>query len=215
MKNTINSLEFFPNRYYTTSKNMDFTELESHIENTVSEKRMRHCKATASVAVGLAGRFKRYHITEEDARIVGLWHDIAREWGDEALYHFCVEHDITMEVEEQECPMLLHGAVASVLLRQRCADVPQYYIDAIRWHTLGSTSMGPLGAMLFIADYLEPYRTHIDDPNKVRILSLSSLEQMCLDIISMTEDYFARRKACPLATSTLNLKQYLKVGGTF
>ncbi len=53
---------------------------------------------------------------------------------------------------------LLHGPAAAEAARQHgdCTDAE--VLDAVRWHTVGSTTWGALGRALYCADYLEPGR---------------------------------------------------------
>ncbi len=193
---------------------MDFTAIESYLSTSVSPNRVRHSLSTAETARNLARRFCDTHVCADDAYLVGLWHDMAREWSGEALLNHCLVHQLAMEQEEKACPILLHGPVAADLLP---AQVPcdSSLQRAVRWHTLGSAGMGALGAVLFIADYAEPLRTHLDETQRQAIFSLGSLEQMCLHIVAMSADYMRCRKGLPLAESTLDLQRYLQAGGRF
>ncbi|NLV83405.1 MAG: hypothetical protein GXY60_02455 [Spirochaetales bacterium] len=191
---------------------MDFTVIEQQIVQAVSAKRLRHCTATALVARSLAERFPNRAVDTDEAYLVGLWHDIAREWTDDALYAFCIDHTIEMEQEEAACPMLLHGAVAGRLLMSMLPGVRQTLQVAIRWHTLGSVFMGALGAVLFIADYIEPNRRYIDDQKREYILGKPTLEAMCLAVIEMTEEYFLHCHQRKLAHTTARLQTYLQQG---
>lgn len=143
-----------------------------------------------------------------------MWHDITREWSDNDLLAYSISHGIGMEEEEIACPMLLHGAVASRLLRQFVPDCDPTWELAVRWHTLGSDTMGRLGAALYIADYLEPLRSHLVREQRYAIIRLSSLEQMCSRIIEVHHGYLGR-KGKVMARSTASLERFLEAGGRF
>ena len=159
-------------------------------------------------------RFSR-DLQEIDAAFaVGLWHDFAREWSDDALLSYCLSHKLAMEPEELAQPMLLHGLAASCLLSDRVPETKSSWMLAVRWHTLGSRDMGTLGAALYIADYLEPMRTHLDLEERTAILTMPSLEAMCLQII-INQEGFLSGKGLTTARSTADLKEFLLTGGCF
>jgi len=194
---------------------MDFTHIEEKLNSTLSEKRIRHCFSTARQTCELIERFPSEGIGSEDGYMVGLWHDIAREWTDDALFSYCLCHHIAMEREELANPMLLHGPVAATLMEQEIPQSRQIWQTAVRWHTLGSPVMGKLGAALYVADYLEPLRTHITDGQRQELLDMPSLEDMCLCIAgSLCKHLLDSRQGKP-ANSTLGLQRFLAEGGRF
>ncbi len=150
----------------------------------------------------------------EAAFAVGLWHDIAREWSDDALLTYCLIHKLAMEPEELAQPMLLHGLVASALLTDTMAESSPAWTLAVRWHTLGSRTMGILGAVLFIADFLEPTRTHLEAVERTTLLESHTLEEMCVRIIQ-NQNRFLSGKGIPTARSTSSLMEFLLEGGRF
>lgn len=188
---------------------MNCTELDQYVATQVSQKRLAHCRSTARQTQSLLNRFAS-DMPKDAGWAVGIWHDVARQWSDGDLLAYCIKHRIDMEHEEQECPMLLHGAVAAHLLP--CDHTP--WKVAIRWHTIGSERMGVLGAALYIADYLEPLRTHLTREERLYILGLDSLERMCLAIIDTHRGYLAR-KGKRMARSTEWLEQFLQLGRRF
>lgn len=192
---------------------MNSTELEHALAERVSLKRLAHCRSTARQTLSLIRRFCP-EIPQEAALVTGLWHDAARELDDEALLSFCEARGMAMEEEERADPMLLHGAVAAVELADLYQGCTHAWQLAVRWHTLGSIDMGRLGAALYVADYVEPLRSHLTRQQRLAIVGLSSLEQMCLRIIQEHRAYLAR-KGKVMARSTARLEQFLADGGRF
>lgn len=52
---------------------------------------------------------------------------------------------------------LLHGPAAAIML-ERDGETRRELLDAIRYHTVGSTAWGMVGKALYMADFLEPGR---------------------------------------------------------
>jgi HD superfamily phosphohydrolase YqeK len=139
-----------------------------------------------------------------------LVHDIAREWPDAKLQEYSREHQLSLEPEEKLIPMLLHGPVAADILMQKGYDSP--ICTAVRYHTLGSPTMGRLGLVLFIADFIEPGRTHITVEQRESLLAKESLEAVCVGLLSMQDGYFESKGKHP-AFSSLSLRKYIEEGG--
>lgn len=183
---------------------MDYTALEAYVASQVNARRFSHCQSTANEVVTLVKRFN-LPFSETEAKSVGIWHDVVRQWSNEDLLDYCVKNSLPVEEEEREDPMLLHGLVASHLFPY---DQDNLKI-AIRWHTLGSVKMGVLGAVLYIADVIEPLRTQVTQEERETILNHRSLEEMTLTLIELHTLYL-ERKGKKVASSTLLLQKELK-----
>ena len=190
---------------------MDSTELDLFIRSRLPEKRYLHSVSVAETAVMLAGRF---NISEEDARIVGLYHDAYRYVKKEDAIKDLEKHGFIPYPEEIENESLLHAPVAAVHMRDDIGNVPESYIKAVRFHTLGSKDMGTLGAVLYIADYSEPRRRHLSDEERKSIYSHDSLEGMVCHIIREQNMYF-KREGISNAKVTDELYSFLLDGGRF
>ncbi len=192
---------------------MDYIELDQYVSKHVCEKRLAHCRSTASQAEALSTRFEP---TREGTagRVIGLWHDVAREWGEPQLLDYCLSNNVDMEPEETRHPMLLHGAVGAHLLLSFVPGTEDAWRTAIRWHTLGSPDMGFLGAVLFVADYLEPLRTYLDEETRTELLGMDSLEEICLEVAQRQVLHIRQGGKTP-ASSTLALAEFLRKGGSF
>ena len=183
--------------------------LEEDLRAQMSEKRFLHSKATAETCVMLAQRFHE-NLSLPLCYLCGLVHDLTREWSNERLSTYAQEHTLVLEEEEVILPQLLHGPVAAHLLQKKGYD-PSLCL-AVRYHTLGNVSMGRLGLVLFIADFLEPGRKHLTETTRRELLSLPSLEDICLQILIMQESYFSKKEICSTKSSR-ELEAYLQGGG--
>lgn len=198
-------------------KNIDYTELEQYVATQVKPSRFSHCQSCAKTMKWLLEQFPYACASDpygSDAGLyIGLWHDVARGWSDAALLAYCEEHRLAMEPEEARQPMLLHGTVAADLMDTKLPDCPRSWKAAVRWHTLGDVSMGPLGLAMYIVDYLEPLRKHITQEHRVQLLELPTMEAMAMRIIEDQSAYFAQN-GISQAGCTQRLYEYMRDGGT-
>ncbi|MCH3917063.1 MAG: bis(5'-nucleosyl)-tetraphosphatase (symmetrical) YqeK [Spirochaetia bacterium] len=175
----------------------------------VSPKRFQHCLSTAETCLRLNGIFET-GFDDRLCRATGLLHDLARDWNKEKLKDYVIAHSIQVEKEEWDNYKLLHAPVGGYLSRQM--GFPEESQIAIRFHTLGSISMGPLGAILFAADYLEPHRTFLTDEQRQGYFRQDSLEAVCLMILDAQLEHF-KTKGMKEAAITTVLHCYLREGG--
>ena len=191
---------------------LDVKSLLSLVEEKLPKKRFMHSLSVASTAEILV--FK-YSLEPNSGYVTGLFHDYYRYLSDEDALAGCGKITFPVFPEELENPVLLHAPIAAWNMRRIVGeDVPESYVDAVRFHTLGSKDMGKLGAVLFVADYAEPLRTHLDGKMRIDILSSSTLEETVLKVLRMQDEYFLSigRKN---AEVTVELEAFLESGGEF
>lgn len=189
---------------------ISYTELENKVRLMIKDKRFQHSLGVVSVSRMLA---ERYGLSADDAAYIGIYHDSYRYSCTEATPSFCIANGIEVFPEEEANPMLLHGALAAIHFPHDAeGSVPEYFKVAVRHHTLGHRNMGKYGAILYIADYIEPGRKHLDDDDRRRILSGERLEDMIISIMDMQGEYFDRECIRSAAVS-LELYDFIKSGG--
>ncbi len=187
-----------------------YIELYDFVKSRLKESRFIHSVGVADTAAALA---RRFDIPELDARICGIYHDAYRYDADENTAAFLEVNGIGLFEEERENIVLLHGPLAAFHMRSDVGDdTPDSFIRAVRHHTLGSKDMGRLGAVLYIADYLEPGRKHLGDDDRLYLLSPDSLEEIIIRIMDMQNDYF-KREGIKSAEVSDELYDYIKSGG--
>lgn len=188
---------------------MDYITLEGIVREAEKASRFEHSLGVVEVSEVLARRFR---LDVELARMVALFHDYARYMDGQAMLDFCMRHRIEVEEEERQSPMLLHGAIAAWYfprITNRWEDKAQL---AIRHHTLASRDMGALGAVLYVADYSEKGRRHLDDNDRLAIWARPDLEQMVLEVLRREEEYSFNVNR-PFARVSRECMDYLSAGG--
>ncbi len=189
---------------------ISYTDLENKVRSMIKEKRFQHSLGVVAVSRMLAQRFG---LSSDDAAYIGIYHDAYRYCCDDSTPEFCRKNGIEVFPEEEKDPMLLHGALSAIHFPSDAeGDVPEFFRVAVRHHTLGHKDMGKYGAILYIADYIEPGRKHLDDDDRQRILSGERLEDMIISIMDMQGEYFIR-EGIKSAEVSDELYDYIKSGG--
>jgi HD superfamily phosphohydrolase YqeK len=116
----------------------------------VSETRRAHIARVAALLERWAAELR---LSEGEARAwrdAGRWHDALRDAPEGELR--ALTGDLALPTN------LLHGPAAAARLAtagERRADV----LDAVRWHTVGSSAWARCGRALYMADFLDPGRS--------------------------------------------------------
>lgn len=189
---------------------MNFTELEMAVRDMIKPSRFLHSQRVKDTALELG---RKYSMDETALSYISIFHDAYRNVeGNEAI-KICRKAGVLIYPEELDNPMLLHGAVAAIKLPSFIGECPESWALALRFHTLGSPEMGRLGAVLYIADYIEPGREYLGD-DRNEILSKPRLEDMVLDVLERERLYsYKINRHISLVSEELRL--FLINGGKF
>lgn len=121
------------------------------------EKRLSHAMGVAETAEKLARKYQADHCK---ARIAGLLHDIARDFDDNEMLKRAKQYNLAVSEFGFAMPLLLHGPVGAVMAREEFGIQDGEILNAIALHTVGSEDMSQLDKILFVADKIEPNRSH-------------------------------------------------------
>jgi len=175
-------------------------EIDNYLKENLLEKRYKHSLSTALTAKKLCKLFK---IESKKGYIAGLLHDIARDFDNENLFKTVSRDGKSIDHEEKEEPELLHGRAGAVLAKELYNIDDREIIEAIQLHTTGSTGMGDLAKIIFIADYIEPRRKHITE-KYIKNLKGKTLNEMLEIVLKSVVDYL-RKKEKNVSEKTLQL----------
>lgn len=154
-------------------------DLMNFARETLSEKRFNHSLRTAETARTLAEQFS---LDGNAAWQAGVLHDIARELPAQQCMELLEGVGETIQKEGIAHPVLLHGPCGARLAANRFPGLEKTVLEAIRSHTTGFPGMGPVAKALFIADYTEPGRCHIDERFRSAMIG-KDLNELCLLVL--------------------------------
>ncbi len=98
--------------------------------------------------------------SREEAELAGLLHDYARDLPEEELLRLGVERGLVRNEVERRVPVLLHGPVGALLVREELGIDNPEVLRAISNHTLGAPGMGLLEKVIYVADLIAPGRSY-------------------------------------------------------
>lgn len=161
---------------------------EDVIKKQLSEKRYAHSLRVAQTAIKLA---KAHGVDEKKAYIAGILHDYCKEYSKQEQVKLAVEQGLLASREDLLMPQVLHGPVASYVLKAEGIIEDEEILQAVRFHTTGHPDMDALAKIIFIADYIEPGRK---TPNLDGLLerALCDLDDCMVEIIDRTMIYLMK-----------------------
>lgn len=171
------------------------------IVERLSPGAVRHCERVASVAAALA---QRHGLDAGEARLAGLLHDWDRETpGDELLARAELLR-LPITGADRAMPYLLHGPVAAAEIRAVFPELSDAVVEAVEVHTFGAPQMGPLAMVVYIADAIEPGRTH-SGVERLRVRAASAgLEEAFADAYAASLGHIVERRK-PIHPSTVEV----------
>lgn len=156
-------------------------EIKEELKKMLTEARYLHSLGAMKAAGELA---RIYGENEEEAKLAGLVHDIAKELPkekrDEALKKYNIEPDII----EKNQPSLLHSKLGAELAKEKFG-VCEKIQNAIKYHTTGNIKMDKFAKIIYLADKIEETRNYAE-VEELRKLAKQDLDTAMLFVMDFT-----------------------------
>ncbi len=138
------------------------------LHERLAEERWRHTLVVAETAYRIAAALNWPPPERERALLAGLLHDVAKELPHERqreLAGLPREDPASADPEAFTGP-LLHARAAAAVAAHEYRITDEGILEAIACHPTGTPGQAPLVQLLFVADYLEPGRQHLDGEDR-------------------------------------------------
>lgn len=167
---------------------MELEQLRKSMKKVLSESRYRHVLGVEDVCFDLA------LIYEDDtlkASVAGILHDCVKYMSEAELIQECKKFNLEISETEKKAPYLLHAKLGAVYAREKYGIDDEDILNAITYHTTGRPCMSRLEKILFVADYIEPYRKPIPMLDKARELAYRNLDEAIIHISESNLKYLS------------------------
>lgn len=138
---------------------MKLAEMDDLLKQALKPNRYIHSVNTMKVAISLA---EYYGENKDIAAISGLLHDCAKNLNDDEIKKYCADKEIELNEIEQKQVFLMHGVVGAIIAKEVYGVNDNTILNAIKYHTTGYSKMNMMDKIIFLADYIEPGRTHCE-----------------------------------------------------
>ena len=137
----------------------DIEVLKERVRPYLTDKRYLHTLAVTEEVERLGEIYLPDRVNE--LKVAALLHDITKKADFEKQLHYCEIFDIINIAHQKVSPEVLHSkTAAAVAERDFSKYVNSDILDAVRYHTTARAGMSIFEALVYLADYIEPTRTH-------------------------------------------------------
>ena len=188
-------------------------KIDNDLKSMLSEKRYKHSLGVMKKAEELA---MIYGVDINIAKLVGLAHDIGKEFSDEEMLKYAKENNIQVDNVEAVNVGLLHAKIGADICKKKYNFTIEMQ-NAIKYHTVGNENMDLLAKIIFVADKTEEGRNYKDEAKneqlqKVRELSKKNLDEALLYEIDSSLIYTIQKHKLVHTDSILTRNKLLKDG---
>lgn len=155
-------------------------KIKEELKSILSEKRYNHSIGVMKMAAKLA---KKYGISEEEAALVGLTHDIAKELGVPKSMQYVKKNKIEIDKIERKTPSLLHAKIGADMVKNKYQFTKDMQ-NAIKYHTTGNPHMDKLAKVLYVADKTEENRK-FKEVEELRKIAMENLDEAVFAILTL------------------------------
>lgn len=160
---------------------MELKDIQKQIKKILSKKRYNHSKCVMDMCEKLA---KIYGENLEEAKKIGIAHDVAKEMSQEEQIEYIKNNNIYIDDIEKQIPKLLHAKIgADIGIKKFGFNLKQ--AEAIKYHTTAKANMDMLTKILYIADWIGLDR-EFDDAEYIRQLAIKDIDEAIIYAISKT-----------------------------
>ena len=207
--------QYLPDRVYAYLQEnrlfskVTFSELDAEMQRILPRKRYLHSVAVAHLATA-------YYVSlgydPKHALIAGILHDCAKAYSDEQLVSDCEKYSVPVTEVERRNGFLLHGKLGAYYARKRYFITDEEILSAISYHTTGRPGMTDLEKVVFLADYLEPFRTQPTTPdlNEIRRIAFQDIDKAVYLALKNTLRYLGESGQEIDMTTADTFKEYQK-----
>ena len=180
-------------------------EIHKQLKNALKPKRWCHTMGVVETAVALA---QKWGCNVEYARLAALLHDCAKYLELEQKCFLCAKYEVSVSETELANPELLHAKAGALLAFEQYGIHNKDVLSAIFYHTTGKPNMSLLEQIVFVADYIEPGRTHSDKLPKYREMALEDLNLVTAHILKDTVKYLKKQEEHCVVIDPLTQESY-------
>lgn len=186
---------------------ISYAELDAEMAFILPRKRYLHSVAVAHLAASYAVSMG---YDPERALIAGILHDCAKAYSDEQLVADCDSFQLPVTEVERRNGFLLHGKLGAFYAKNKYFITDEEILSAISYHTTGRPGMTDLEKAVFLADYLEPFRTQPTKPelNEIRRLAFQDIDKAIYLALKNTLRYLENSGQEMDMTTVETFKQY-------
>lgn len=176
--------------------------IREKMKKLLTLKRYNHTLGVEKVAVELA---EKYGADPIKARKAALLHDCSKQFTLMKMHDLC-DCDETIATYGH-LGELLHGFAGSVYAKEEFSIIDEEILNAIRYHTIGRRGMSIVEKIIYVADAIEPSRTH-DEAKVIRKLAYENIDEAIIHEVDRKVEYLIKKEAI-IHPNTIDMRNWL------
>ncbi|MDO5403649.1 MAG: bis(5'-nucleosyl)-tetraphosphatase (symmetrical) YqeK [Eubacteriales bacterium] len=180
--------------------NLYIEKLRRQVKEALKSDKMRF-RHTIGVADTCACMAMRYGVDMQQAYIAGLLHDCAKCVPDEVKIRQCRKYNIYLTDIELKNEYLIHSKLGAFYAKELYGIKDEQICSAIKYHTTAKCDMSMLEKIVFLADYIEPYRNKAKNLEYIRNLAFVDIDKAVYEVLKDTIKYL-KQSDRPIDTTT-------------
>ncbi len=178
--------------------------IKNILKENLSVNRYKHTLSVANTAKHLASI---YDIDIDKCYSAALLHDFTKEYS--LVQQKEIMDKYFKDTEAYTIIPAWHSYTASIIVKEEFNIFDEDILNAIKFHTLGHKDMNDIAKIIFIADFIEPTRKHINNKYYNSLINKISLDEL-LYIVLKEKLYFLKSNNNYIPNQTIELEKTLK-----
>lgn len=180
----------------------------AYLKENLKEGRFRHSISVKDTAVRLA---EIYGADLEKAKIAGLIHDCAKYVDIQNMLNIIEKYGDNNINGCLKIPAILHAPVGAYIAKDTMEVYDKDILNAIAYHTTGRKNMSLLEKIIYLADYIEPFRSFPGVEDVRKLAYNGDLDKAMLLSFDNTIKYIVERGQL-LHKDTIEARNYILCG---
>ena len=182
----------------------DIEKIKQKVKELVNNERYNHCLLTGEAAIELA---KQYNYDTSIAYIVGISHDIAKDFDDAKNRYWVDKYQLPKDLLSKDYRKMIHADIGALVCKE-WFNYTDEMCNAIKYHTIPNEDMSLLDKIIFIADKIG----RNDIPEELKDLKEVAFKNIDAAIVLFLEkqQLMLKRQGKDLFPKTIKLLELLK-----
>ena len=177
------------------------SDIKEKLKKMVNKKRYDHSILVANEAKKLA---KIYSEDEYIAYLVGLAHDIAKDFSKEENTKWIEKYNCDRRLLNKENEKIIHSYVGALVAKE-LFNFDDNMCSAIKYHTIGNEKMSKFDKIIFISDKIG--RENLSsDFDKLKEIAYHNLDEAILFYLNLLEEKL-KKQGLKLNQESIKLRQ--------
>ncbi len=177
-------------------------KIKEEMKKSLTLKRYNHTLGVEKVAIELA---ELYGADKLKVRKGALLHDCSKQFKIERMRELC-DCDETIKTYGH-LGELLHGFSGSVYAKKTFGITDEDILNSIRYHTIGRRGMSIVEKIIYVADAIEPSRTH-PEVAEIRRLAYENIDDAIIHEVDRKVEFLIKIEAI-IHPNTIDMRNWL------